>query len=165
MASTEEMLVYAIKPEVIESVLATPLDPTTFAFSQGGQPTPAAQRLAILNFFLLLQLTVSQKVEQSATLAYFNTGFGAFSGASQDFVAASALQNRGSYGTPTQEAVRSFVIPIHIGGQEKYSVTLRNERGALVPSGNNGATPPVSTDTIMHTVRIHLDGLYKRPVS
>jgi hypothetical protein len=165
MASTEEMLVYAIKPEVLESELQVTGDPTSGVFAEGGQPTPMTNRLAVLNNFLLLQLIVSQKIEQSATLAYFNTGFSAFSGAAADAAAATAISNRGSFGFPTQEAVRSFVIPIHIGGQEKYRVTLRNARGVAVPSGQNGATPPVSNDDIMHTVRIHLDGLYKRPVS
>lgn len=162
MASTEEMLVYAIKPEVMESVLGSEGEPTSFAFTEGGQPTPAAQRLAILDFYLVLRLIVSQKVEQSAPLAYFNAGFGAFSGAQMQ---AGATMSRGSYGMPTQEAVRSFVIPVHIGGQEKYRVTLLNARGTAVPSGFNGATPPVDEPNIMHTVRIHLDGLYKRPVS
>lgn len=164
MASTEEMLVYAIKPEVMESELQTPGDPTTFAFTESGQPAPRTNRLAILDFFLVLRLIVSQKIEQSAPLAYFNTGFGAFAGAGAN-QAATAVANRGSLGFPTQEAVRSFVIPIHIGGQEKYRVTLLNARGAAVPSGQDEATPPVSNDDIMHTIRIHLDGLYKRPVS
>jgi hypothetical protein len=164
MASTEEMLVYAIKPEVLESELQTPGDPNSYAFTEGGQPAPRTNRLAVLDFYLVLRLIVSQKIEQSAPLAYFNSGFGAMASAMANQSAA-AVSSRGGYGLPSQEAVRSFVIPIHIGGQEKYRVTLLNARGVAVPSGQDELTPPADNTDIMHTVRIHLDGLYKRPVS
>jgi hypothetical protein len=169
MASTEELLVYAIKPYYHELRTAdgTPTEFTSAAFAQGGQPIPATGRLATLHFWLVLRLIVSQKAEQEAPLGYFNTGFGVFSGAMQDRVAATSLDNRGSAGIPTQEAVRSYVIPTHIGGQEKYRVTLANDAGPAggVDFGVSEATPPVVDDQIVMQVGILLDGLYKRPVT
>lgn len=171
MASTEEMLVYAIKPEILETRTDdnTPTDLTSIFFQEGGQPIPRSNRLAVLDFFLLLRLVVSQKIEQSGPLAYFNTGFGVFSGGTRN-QAATAVADRGTPGMPTQEAVRAFVIPTHIGGQEKYRVTLLNAAGDLVPaggvpSGQDQATPPVNDDQIVHQIRIVMDGLYKRPLS
>jgi len=167
MASTEEMLVYAIKPyyRELRTALATPTAFNSVSFQQGGQPTPQASRLAILQGALSLKLIVSQKVEQGALLAYFNTGFGVFAGAAADRAVATALYNRGSAGMPTQEAVRSLVIPIHIGGQEKYRVQLANDSGGTVAFGLNEATPPVEDTQIVMSVAIFLDGLYKRPVT
>ncbi len=70
--------------------------------------------------------------------------------------------------------MRSYVIPVHIGGQEKYRVTLLNSSGGFpaatpggpgVPLGDNEDSPPGNDNDIMLTVRLHLDGLYKRPVT
>ncbi len=171
MASTEEMLVYAIKPEILEARTAdgTPLDLTSVTFQESGQPAPRSNRIAVFDFFLILRLIVSQKIEQSGPLGYFNAGFGVFSGTTTNFAGTSGA-DRGTAGMPTQEAVRAFVIPTHIGGQEKYRVSLVNARGDLtpaggVPSGQDQATPPVNDEQIVHFFRIMLDGLYKRPVS
>lgn len=166
MASTEEMLVYAIKPYFRESRTAdnTPLAFQSASFQEGGQPVPGTGRLAILQSLLTLRLIVSQKVEQGALLAYFNTGFGPFAGANAAGAAAGLL-NRGSAGFPSQEAVRSLVIPIHIGGQEKYRVQLSNDGGNTIAFGLDEATPPVEDAQIVMSVSVFLDGLYKRPVS
>jgi len=167
MASTEELLIYAIKPYYNEmrTLDGTPTVFNTASFQQGGQPIPAVGRLAVLFHAMVLRLIVSQKVEQEASLAYFNTGFGLVSGAMQDRVAATSLNNRGSAGLPTQEAVRSYVIPVHIGGQEKYRLQLANDAGLTVDFGLSEATPPVADDQIVMLITFHLDGLYKRPVS
>lgn len=165
MASTEEMLVYAIKPYYMEVQLDdASTDFNTASFKQGGQPNPSTSRLAVLQALLTLRLIVSQKVEQGALLAYFNTGFGPFGGAAQD-VSATATIPRGSAGFPTQEAVRSYVIPVHIGGQEKYRVQLANDGGNTVAFGLDEATPPVELAELGMSIAIHLDGLYKRPVT
>lgn len=167
MASTEELLIYAIKPSYVETRTddGTPTEFTSVSFQEGGQPAPAVTRLGRLFDAITLRLIVSQKAEQEAGLAYFNTGFGVFAGAESNFVAATALQNRGGAGLPTQEAVRSYVIPVHIGGQEKYRVQLANDGGLVVNFGADEATPPVVDDQIVMQVKIYLDGLYKRPVS
>ena len=165
MASTEEMLVYAIKPEYNESRTAdgNPTELDVLTYQQQGQPIPRSNRLAILQDQLILQLEVSQKIEHSAPLGYYNTGFGVLT--SMQSTNATALSSRGTAGLPSQEAVRSLGIPVHIGGQEKYRVALVNAAAAAVPSGQNEATPPVNDAQIVHTVRVYLDGLYKRPVS
>lgn len=157
MASTEEMLVYAIKPEIFEQNAAaeTGGDATTLAAREAGQPQPAGQRLAIAQERLLISLNVSQKIMHRAGLGYYNTGFGVFG----------STVNRVTQGYPSQEAVRALTIPVHIGGQEKYRVTIENPDGTGVPLGNTSATPPVETATVYFTVRINLDGLYKRPVA
>jgi hypothetical protein len=166
MASTEELLVYAIKPYFLEYVsdAEIPTDMSTVIIGQAGQPTPSTSRLAVLNSALTLRLIVSQKVEQEAPLPYFNTGFGTFSGA-QNAVGVVGTIPRGSAGMPTQEAVRSYAIPVHIGGQEKYRVGLFNDGGVVVDFGVDETTPPNVADNIVMQVMIHLDGLYKRPVT
>lgn len=170
MASTEEMLVYAIKPEFEERTLATPFDATTGTFATANQPQPTRKRLAILQAALLVTLEVSQKFTHRAGLGYYNSGFGAFAAsvfAGAVPLAAQVGQSAATPGLPTQDAVRSLVIPVHIGGQEKYRLRLENVTGALVQSGLNESNPATDATegTIMHTVRMHLDGLYKRPVS
>lgn len=163
MASTEEMLVYAIRPYYIEGVLdQASTDYNTFNFGLAGQPAPSTSSIGIMQALLTLRLIVSQKAEQEAPLAYFNTGFGAYGGVSQQ---TAALASRGTAGFPTQEAVRSYVIPVHIGGQEKYRVQLANDGGNTVAFGVDQATPPVELPELAMTVVIHLDGLYKRPVT
>lgn len=155
MSSTEEMLVYAIKPEVYEQQAETGSDATTLAPVEAGQPQVASQRLALMHAQLMISLRVSQKIMHRAGFGYYNAGFGV----------SNATAGRATQGLPSQEAVRSLVIPIHIGGQEKYRVTIENPTGAAVNLGNSNATPPVIDPDIYETVRINLDGLYKRPVA
>ena len=168
MASTEEMLVYALRPEVMEWTLATqtPTDANSRSPLAPNQPRPTAKRLAILQSSLLLTLEVSQKFMLRAPLTYFNSGMGVFS---TTVMAGPALAGNnitaGSPGFPGQDAVRALVIPAHIGGQEKYRVRIENVLGQAVPSGLNEANPAVDAPLIMHTIRVYMDGLYKRPVS
>lgn len=164
MASTEEMLVYAIKPEIMalacpeeddvidaDAALAVP----TFAYD----PIPQSWQLANLQRLCLIELTVSQKVMQKAMFGYFNTGFGVFQ----------APSSNAGQGLPSQEAVRSLGIPIHIGGQEKYEVAIVNPTGDALDIGlrahSDVLVPDVAQPNRVFQVRILLDGLYKRPVS
>jgi hypothetical protein len=177
MASTEEMLVYAIKPE-ISFWLADPAnDFTSLIYSDVsvpfGFPQPTAEGLAILANLLLVELEISQKRYAYASLGYFNTGFGVFgrsNNANQE--AGLFFQSAGNLGWPSQNAVRSFVIPGHMGSQEKYRVNITNpsslENGAvnfgLVVADGEPATYELNA-AVACTIKINLDGLYKRPVS
>lgn len=167
MASTEEILIYNIKVEPFEfQAAATPntADATLFATDLPGLPVPQPQTLAILNQFSLLRLEISQKIYAEAGVAYFNTGFGPFISGQRNIAAAAAGSPLAfaNLGLPSAEAPRSFSIPHHIGGQEKYRVVLANPTGETVAFNNsNGVEAPRTA----LTVRILLEGLYKRPVS
>jgi hypothetical protein len=166
MASTEEMLVYAIKPEIIEQTLSAqaPTDPNSASPTAPNMPQPTGKRLSILQQRLLLTLEVSQKFTHRAPLTYYNSGFGAFA-PSIFGVPVAGVASAATPGLPSQDAVRALVIPVHIGGQETYRVRLENVTGSAVPSGLNQNNPAANEPLVMHTVRILLDGLYKRPVA
>jgi len=167
MASTEELLVYAIKPDFYEFTTDDG-DPRLVSVPAPNQPAPTRKRLSILHAALLVSLDVSQKFTHRAGLSYYNTGFGA--SATTVFAGAVAVAGQpgltaANAGWPAQDAVRSLVVPIHIGGQEKYRLRLENVSGNPVPSGLSEANPGVSNDNILHRIVFHLDGLYKRPVA
>lgn len=166
MASTEELLIYAIKPEVmalaVEEDEGEPVpDAETATERYPYDPIPAPQQLAYFQRMMLLELRVSQKTMQQVPFGYLNPGFGVL-----------ALGIGATQGVPSQEAVRSLSIPIHIGGQEKYEVALVNPSGAdliiglstNVPAGKP-PEPPATQLNRLFQVRVLLDGLYKRPVS
>jgi len=79
--------------------------------------------------------------------------------------AAGAGRNYATQGLPSQEAVRSYVVPQYMGGQEKFRVFVSNPGGNPVNFGNseNNAVP-TNTDAVLR-LRVYLEGLYKRPVS
>jgi hypothetical protein len=163
MASTEEMLVYAIRPQIVEYQNSTDTDANTRSFVEAGQPLVQAQRLAVLQADLQLSLRVSQKIMHRANLAYYNFGAGPFGvGAVGGAAPAMGFANQG---LPSQEAVRSLTIPIHIGGQEKYRVSLENPLGKAVLNGLTTAGGGAVEAGTMHSMRVYLDGLYKRPVA
>lgn len=169
MASTEEILIYNIKVEPFEFQAATEdgdvvPDATLFATDLPGLPVPQPQTLAILNQFSLLRLEISQKIYAEAGVAYFNTGFGPFIAGSRAGAAPAAGSPLAfaNLGLPSAEAPRSFSIPHHIGGQEKYRVVLANPTGSTVVFNDSDGAPAERTAL---TVRILLEGLYKRPVS
>lgn len=165
MASTEEMLVYAIKVEYY-GLHDTANDFTSLSVTKDGDPTIRMTALSELQRRLNLRLVISQKVYAEAPLGYFNTGFGPFSHSPIAGAAVTTTQATGNAGLPSQEAVRSYVIPHHIGGQEKYRVSISNFTGAAVNFGfNYGATDLAADSTYAVTLRVLLDGLYKRPVS
>lgn len=168
MASTEEILIYNIKVEPFEFQAAVEdgdvvPDANQFATDLPGLPVPQPQTLAILNQFSLLRLEISQKIYAEAGIAYFNTGFGPFIAGTRAPIGANAGPVAfANLGLPSAEAPRSFSIPHHIGGQEKYRVVLANPTGqTVVFNDSEGA----AAERTALTVRILLEGLYKRPVS
>jgi hypothetical protein len=166
MASTEEILIYNIKVEPFELLADAEdtEDATLFSTAAPGLPVPQPQTLAILNRFSLLRLEISQKIYAEAGVAYFNTGFGPFISGQRNTVAAPAGAPLAfaNLGLPSAEAPRSFSIPHHIGGQEKYRVVLANPTGETVTFADSAGTGDVR---VALTVRVLLEGLYKRPVS
>lgn len=159
MASTEEMLIYAIKPEV--TALATDPedigDATTATERYRYDPIPLSWQLAHFFRRMLLEVRVSQKTMQQGPFAYFNPGFG---------LATNPDPNSG-HGLPSQEAVRALSIPVHIGGQEKFEVAIVNATGDAVNIGlsDNAAQPSAVQTNRLFEVRVIFDGLYKRPVA
>jgi hypothetical protein len=172
LSSTEEFLVYAIKPEVQEYTY-TANNFTTRRYAGAGalanMPAPNLATLAILNSQLLVELEISQKIYSQAGFSWFNTGFGAQ--ASVGYNADALARTNANQGLPSQEAVRTLVIPQHIGGQEKFRLRMRNPSNQAVNFGVSETNPPVVTAIApdaalrMVTARVYLDGLYKRPVS
>lgn len=171
LASTEEFLVYAIKPQV-KSYIYDANNFTTRRYVGGdtlaNMPAPNLATLAILDHHLLMELEISQKIYSQASLGWFNLGFGAQ--ASTSSVAGTARTNA-NQGLPSQEAVRTLVIPQHVGGQEKFRLRFRNPTNNPVNFGVTEANPAANTVVApdaalqMATVTVYLDGLYKRPVS
>lgn len=178
MASTEEMLVYDIRLEItqLHTAVATPDDLTSVTTTLfADDPIPRANRVAMLNWYLIGKLEVSQKVMHQAPLGYYVTGYGAFSMAGAGAGLAGVARTLANQGFPSAEAVRAYVVPIHIGGQEKYRFSITNPRGlpntsltgtTAVPLDLNEAQPPTaeSSGRTVLSLRIELDGLYKRPV-
>lgn len=164
-AGTEEMLVYSIKPEIFE--LQTDGDPATdvatSAIRAVGQPQPRAINLGRLHDTCTLRLIVSQKIMHEAGFGYYNNGFGTQVQV-QGGALIAATRTYASQGFQSQEAVRSFAIPIHVGGTEKYRVVIVNPTGATVNWTDEAATP-ASVAAIVLKARVYLDGLYKRPVA
>lgn len=164
MASTEEMLVYSIRVETFGLEINVANDFTTAQVRSPGQPGLAWVQLKQLHRYLILRLVISQKVYAEAGLGYFVAGFGpAGQGVAETQLATGVTL--ATNGLPSQEAVRSFVIPHHIGGQEKYRVTLLNPAAAAAAFGMDMREPPVANANLVARLRIYLDGLYKRPVS
>ncbi len=167
MASTEELMVYAIRPEIFRrhvEIAATP----DFAAPQpltAGEPSPTPLMLAVMHHRLLLSLEISQKVYAMGGLGYFNFGAGMMAPSSEG-----ALWNYGFQGLPAQSAVRTNVVPQHIGGEEKFKVRLTfsddgTGQGIEIGEGGLEVAEQGSDPTRFARIRIYLDGLYKRPVS
>lgn len=169
MASTEEMLVYAIRPEVYRRQVDDAEAPN-FAVPEDvectlGEPQPTMTMLGVLSMRTLLSLEISKKVFSQASFGYFNTGFGPVANSFGESNAILALQ-----GQAQQTAVRSLTIPQHIGGQEKFRVFLTNVDDGTEDSpglelglcdGSEGNDNP----RVFARIKINLDGLHKRPVS
>jgi|WetSurMetagenome_2_1015567.scaffolds.fasta_scaffold65323_2 hypothetical protein len=167
-ATTEEMLIYAIKPEVQFFAWSGSDFNTATVLGAGTAGFPAATLagIAVLQQALLLELEISQKIYAQAGFGYFVPGFGAYGiGAMIPAAAATPGRQMGNNGLPSQEAVRSFSLPNHIGGQEKFRVNLVNGPGLPVAFGKNDAASSADVLTTMCRVRIYLDGLYKRPTA
>lgn len=169
MASTENRLVYSVKPEYFALTAEDVGPPFNFdsavSTPSTGEPMCNPVMLKTLQHALMLRLEVSQKFFQQAGLGYFNTGFGVLAGSSTTTGAAALGRTYANAGLPSQEAVRGFVVPTFLGGQEAFKVSVLNPQGRAVNFGNseNGA---VDTNTAaVVQMRVYLEGLYKRGVS
>jgi len=173
LSSTEEFLIYSMKPEVQEYSF----EPNNFTTrtSVGGVanpfgPQPTLQCLSALNASLLLEIEISLKIYSQAGFGWYNLGFGPQANF-QNSGAAAPETTSANQGHPAQDAVRTLVVPMHIGGQENFRVRLRNPTAQPVNFGTDAQAPPVVIPTVqgqdnkMVTIRVYLDGLYKRPVS
>lgn len=171
-ASTEEMLVYNIKVEPYEWTSTPPnagsgVDSTKWTMARTGAPNATPQNLAILDFFSLLRLVISQKTYFEAGLGYYNTGFGPFTSVVNG-TNAGAPVGLATMGLPSAEAARSAVIPAHIGGAETYNIdfVVPNNQFGADGSGVNFTTLLLGTanaDTVV-SLRILLEGLRKYTV-
>jgi hypothetical protein len=168
MASTEEFLCYAIRPEVfmfaVEDSEAPDFNlvlPVLCANTLG--PLPSVMMLGVMNLRLMLQLEISKKLYSQASFGYYNFGAGVFG-----YLNSGSTLTYGNNGWPSQDAVRAFAIPSHLGGQEKFRVYLSNPSGAPLEVGVDDDCPNEGDDfnpAIFTRVRVYLDGLSKRPTS
>jgi len=167
LASTEELLIYSVKPEFFQLCDHGHGSPLTYGDSDdwdifGGippfLPLVESQNLKLLQRLLLLRLRVSKKYYMEAGLGYYNTGFGV------DSTGASGSTNHlvGNNGSPGAYAARPVVIPVHVGGQEKYAVEIVNPSGTVIDFADSTGAD-YDTDHPVITCRVYLDGLYKRP--
>lgn len=171
MASTEEMYVYSMHVEYI--ALATdPLDPTnanTATEREVFNPLPIANRLAALQRKLRLEIEDSMKVVFECPLSWLNAGFGVFAAAGQQAATGPGIGHGtiGNPGLPSNEAVRRFAIPVHIGGQEKHIVRLRNPTAQPINIGLTDFIDPAQLPSAntLYSVRVLMDGLHKLPVA
>lgn len=172
MDSTEEMLVYALRPEVFRRQVATAGAPDFSApaalLAATNEPIPTPIMLEVLNMRTTLNLEISDKIYASAGFGYFNVGFGVVGNGAPLNATAGEIGNNG---VQSQEAVRSLVIPQHIGGQEKFRCFLRfvdDGTGNGIELGLQGpdeGEAPGSQDTRFARIRLYLDGLNKRPTA
>lgn len=167
--STEELLVYALKPEMfaLQTAAQTPTDLTTAAITVPGQPMMRISVLKQMHMTLMLRLKISQKAYAEAGFGYFPTGFDANG---QGVVQGATLSdaNRQTYasqGWPSQDAVRSFAVPYHIGGTEKYRAELRNYPGDTITFVDENAATNAGTLRLVVRIRLYLDGMRKRPTA
>lgn len=168
MTTQEELLVYAIKPEFFMFTTPTINDFSSRSLLEDGEddtspcgfPTITPQGLAILQQQLILRLKISEKIYAEAGLGYFNTGFGVYS---------FNMLSGATAGYPGQDAVRAYTLPHHIGAQEKFRGQLINPGGnacdfGVVDSADSECERTLRND-VMVTIRLNLDGLYKRPTA
>ncbi len=165
MSSTEEMLVYSLRPEVFCMAVADEEEPdfaAPAALSSDPSPIPLSSMYAVLNLRTLLSLEISQKIYSNAGFGYYNAGFGPFAGGGGTTVQVA------SNGVPSMDAVRSLVVPQHIGGQEKFRafMTFADDgtgNGIELGLQTEGET---AVDPVLYArIRLYLDGLHKRPVA
>lgn len=163
MASSEEFMCYSIRPEVFQLNVTSAGSPNfaTPAALANGAPMPTVQFLACMHLQLLLKLEISQKLYAEAGFGYFNFG-GGVSGSSGQV----DLRSMGSKGLPSNEAVRTYAIAQHIGGQEKFRVIIANPPGTALAINLGDGSETYGADTTRYArIRVYLDGLYKRPTA
>lgn len=173
MASTEEFLVFAIRPEVYRRTVSSDSAPDFSApvalANNSNEPAATALMLSVLNHRCMLGLEISDKVYAYAGFGYFNGGMGPVGSGVPGGALTGAVMS--TPGVPSQEAVRAFSIPQHIGGQEKFRVFLQHlddGTGNGIEIGQEGASEdgaPTVVTTRFARIRLYLDGLHKRPTS
>lgn len=163
--STEEILVYAIKPEYFElqNDAQTPTDMSTAAVRAGGQPMPRASVLQQLANELVMKLMISQKSYTDAGIGFSNTGFGPMVNMNLG-AAIAGTRTLATAGLPSQEAVRAYAMPHHVGGTEKYRLVLERPRDGAFDFLSEAAVPAALTG-VVYRIRFYLDGLRKRPTA
>jgi hypothetical protein len=170
MASTEERLVYALKPEFYMLTADEPVN-NKFNFESAlprtatGEPIPNPVALGWFFWLTLLQLKISQKEYIRAGTGYFNPGFGVFGNGGTMGLAAAAGRTYANAGLPSQEAVRAFVVPQYMGGQEKFELNLLNPTATPVNFGLSENAAVADNENAVMQIRVNVDGLYKRPVA
>lgn len=163
--STEELLVYAIKPEYFElqNLGSSPTDMSTAAPRLPGQPVMRPTTLGKIQLALNLQLRVSEKIYADAGTGYFPTGFGVFGmGSLIPTNAAATGRTYANNSWPAQDAVRSFAVPHHIGGTEKYTVIWQNWPGVTINFTDEAQAN--ITGCVVYA-RTYIDGMRKRPTA
>lgn len=163
MASTEEFLIFAMRPEIFQLRVNDDQAPdfnAPAALVSLSEPLPLASLLGVLNLRCLLNLEISEKVYANAGFGYYNAGHGVLVQGADPGTLATA-----NNGSPTQEAVRGFSIPMHMGGQEKFRAYLSNPAGVPLEIGLGFGTDDTPDPTAFARIVLYLDGLYKRPVS
>lgn len=163
MSSTEEMLVFALRPEVFVLDLqdaASPNFAAPAALDGTPFPMPSQYTYQVLALRTLLSLEISQKIYSQQGFGMYNLGAGVF-GAGAAGAGASVFTN----GLPSQEAVRSLVVPQHIGGQEKFRVFMTFADDGTGDGIEVGLTDDTSDESLYARIRLYLDGLHKRPVA
>lgn len=163
MASSEEFMCYSLRPEVFQLNVTSASSPNfaTPAPYTLGNPMPTVQFLSCLHAQLLLKLEISQKLYIEAGFGYFNFGAGVSGAAGQI-----TLRSMGTKGIASNEAVRTYAIAQHIGGQEKFRVIVANPPGdALAINLGDGTEQNPDSTSRFARMRIYMDGLYKRPTA
>lgn len=156
MPSEEEYLVYGLAVELYQLDLSN----GSYVYSTAGAPMPNAPNVALLHERIILELEVSQKAYNQASLGWFAAGFGP--SAAVVGPAAAAVRSYATNGAPSRDAIDRSPMPVHIGGTEKFRVIFNNPGGAAIDFVSD-AGAPVST-TIMRA-RVNFIGLHKRPAA
>lgn len=167
--SSEEMLVYGIKPEYlmfqIPVLAGFDLTAATILGSYMGLPIPAIETLGVLLFRCRLSVTVAQKMEIDVGLDWLNTGFGGCAdwGVNDNADVVGNTRGYASAGVLAQASVQSLQLPIHIAGGNAYRVTLTNPTGAAVSFREDTAS--IADPRRVIRMGVVLDGLRKRALA
>lgn len=163
VASSEEMLVYAIKLEVYQLLVDSevPGDATLWTdLNEIGGAMPGVSALSTIMRRIIVTLKISQKPYAQAGFGYFCQGFGPHVGAALNGAFAGTARAFANNGSPGAYAVRPFAVPSHIAGTETFSLAFENPTGDAVILHNDIGV----VTTYGMRIRAYADGLYRRPV-
>jgi hypothetical protein len=163
VASSEEMLIYAIKLEPYQ-LLVDSEDPGDADLwtdnAEVGGAMPGASALTTLMRRLIVTLKITQKPYAQAGFGYFCQGFGPHVGAFLNGGYAGVARAFANNGSPGAYAVRPFAVPSHVAGTETFGLAFENPTGESVDLHDDAGTETVYGMRI----RAYADGLYRRPV-